>query len=159
MCASNGRIYATSAGWHMNSIDIIEFNHTGLDLPPQTDAKALAQRNVLFQHVDIFDLGCLKHKKNRLLASDDVDAPRVTFATDVLRKRRRQLDPEATAYVKTTFILPTSNIVERLFSVAKHILTDSRKHMQPIYFEMIVFLRVNKGYWGVDTLADTNVDQ
>ena len=45
------------------------------------------------------------------------------------------------------FINPTSNLVERLFSVAKYIQRDNRKNMAPTKFEETLFLRCNKQYW------------
>ena len=42
---------------------------------------------------------------------------------------------------------PTSNIVERLFSNAKLIMTALRKKMDPDTFNMILFLKPNRELW------------
>ena len=44
-------------------------------------------------------------------------------------------------------VSPTSNIVERLFSVAKNVLSDNRKRMPPYHLELLLFLRCNKSLW------------
>ena len=41
-------------------------------------------------------------------------------------------------------VSPTSNIVERLFSNAKLIMTDQRRCMDPTTFETILMLKLNK---------------
>ena len=50
-------------------------------------------------------------------------------------------------YVDITFITGTSNSCERLFSAAKHVLTDTRKCMSPIMFESLIFLQKNRAMW------------
>ena len=76
-----------------------------------------------------------------------------TLADELLTPKRQCLEKNTSNYIDLKFVLPTSNIVERLFSMAKFILTDSRKHMHPSNFEKIIFLRVNSSYWGVHTLS------
>jgi len=44
-------------------------------------------------------------------------------------------------------ISPTSNIVERLFSNAKLIMTDQRRCMDPTTLETILMLKLNKDLW------------
>ena len=44
--------------------------------------------------------------------------------------------------------------VERLWSIAKHILTDTRSKMAPIVFEAILFLRFNRDIWNEFTVVD-----
>jgi hypothetical protein len=50
-------------------------------------------------------------------------------------------------------ISPTSNSCERLFSEAKYILVPHRRGMSPITFEAILYLKKNKKYWDVNTVA------
>ncbi len=44
--------------------------------------------------------------------------------------------------------------VERLWSVAKHILTESRSGLAPIVFESILFLRFNRELWNEFTVIE-----
>ncbi|KAF1793110.1 hypothetical protein GQ600_15134 [Phytophthora cactorum] len=53
------------------------------------------------------------------------------------------------AYPLVAAIPPTSNIVERLFSVARLTLGLERHNLLPITFEAILLLRLNDDYWGV----------
>ena len=46
-----------------------------------------------------------------------------------------------------THLSPTSNIVERLFSNAKLIMTDQRRSMDPSTLETILMLKLNKDLW------------
>jgi hypothetical protein len=50
-------------------------------------------------------------------------------------------------------ISPTSNSCERLFSEAKYILVPHRRGMSPVTFESIIYLKKNKKYWDVNTVA------
>jgi hypothetical protein len=49
-------------------------------------------------------------------------------------------------------ILPTSNVVERLFSRAKLIKTDHRKTMTAAHLDAVLFLRYNRGRWNEQTI-------
>ncbi|OQR89858.1 hypothetical protein ACHHYP_05992 [Achlya hypogyna] len=93
-------------------------------------------------------------RKPRVDSEVDKSTDMPSLAAELLRANRRRLDDVPSTYIDLSFVLPTSNIVERLFSVVKYILTDTRKHMHPINFEMVIFLRSNK-YWGVDTVAES----
>jgi hypothetical protein len=50
-------------------------------------------------------------------------------------------------YVNLDVIPGTSVNCERLFSLAKHIMTDTRKSATPILFEALLFLKVNYDLW------------
>ena len=53
--------------------------------------------------------------------------------------------------------------VERLWSIARYILTTSRTKMAPIIFEAILFLRMNRALWDektvMEALAAVRADQ
>ena len=49
---------------------------------------------------------------------------------------------------------PTSNIAERLFSQAKFIMSDSRKHMDLQHLDQLLFLKYNKSLWTVATIQE-----
>eukprot|EP00644_Phytophthora_capsici_P001884 jgi/Phyca11/15626/fgenesh1_pg.PHYCAscaffold_14_\ len=72
------------------------------------------------------------------------------FAVRTL-KRRKNADAPAT-YVLLKAIPPTSNIVERLFSVARAVLRHERHCISPMMLEMILFLKVNSSSWDVATV-------
>jgi hypothetical protein len=61
---------------------------------------------------------------------------------------------QSTQYRSTEHIFNTTNIVERLFSRAKLIMTDQRKCMSPRRLELLLFLRCNFHLWNVDTIQD-----
>ena len=66
------------------------------------------------------------------------------IAIQGLKKKKRKVQNE---YIDMSFIPPTSNIVERLFSAARLVLTDYRKSMSPYTFECVMFLKVNRKLW------------
>ncbi|KAG2788192.1 hypothetical protein PC116_g22499 [Phytophthora cactorum] len=68
-----------------------------------------------------------------------------------LRKRRR-LEKLQPAYELLSSIPPTSNVVERFFSVARTTFGMQRHSLQPYTLEMLLFLRQNTGYWDARTV-------
>jgi hypothetical protein len=66
------------------------------------------------------------------------------------RKQSEQRCPIPT--VPVHHILPASNIVERLFSIAKLIKCDNRKDMLPANLDRLLFLRYNFKRWGQETV-------
>ena len=56
-------------------------------------------------------------------------------------------------YIDFSFLVATSNSVERLFSSCKIVLDPRRKSMSPATFEAIMFLKFNRHYWNVNTVA------
>ena len=78
--------------------------------------------------------------------SDDED---VSYAVRVA-KRLKQEEMETIKreqFVNLDVIPGTSVNCERLFSLAKNILTDTRKCTAPVLFEALLFLIVNKNLW------------
>jgi hypothetical protein len=69
------------------------------------------------------------------------DAP---LAVQALKKKRNVMQSD---FIDIEFIPPTSNIVERLFSAARLVLTDYRKSMTPYTFECVMFLKINRALW------------
>ena len=57
-------------------------------------------------------------------------------------------------YIDPSFILGTSDIVERFFSLCKYVLTDQRASMTAENFETIVFLKANRDLWGLPEVAE-----
>lgn len=72
------------------------------------------------------------------------------FADSILK--RRKIAAEQSTYKLVSAIPPTSNKVERLFSVARGVLRHQRRRLSPMTLEMILFLKVNAIYWDVSTV-------
>lgn len=57
-------------------------------------------------------------------------------------------------YIDCDFILGSAAHVERLWSIAKYILTCQRSVMTPQVFEAILFLRENECVWDLQFVAE-----
>jgi len=66
----------------------------------------------------------------------------------IARKKSRK-----TRYMNLAWIPATTCEVERLFSVCKHIYSEFRKAMTPETMEILLYLRVNRQYWNILTVA------
>ena len=86
-------------------------------------------------------------------SEDEVENPRL-FALNFLKTKRQCLatPPASDAYINLKCVLPTSNLVERLFSKAKLVHTDRRMRMTPETLQGIIFLAANKTYWDATTV-------
>ena len=73
----------------------------------------------------------------------------------VNRKNRRTDDNPK--YVNCDFIFGSCAEVERLWSIAKFILTSERKgNMSPFLFEAIVFLKMNQRLWDLSDVVSAD---
>jgi hypothetical protein len=75
-------------------------------------------------------------------AADPVRNPAVAALEEHRALKRARLS-QSTQYRSTEHIFNATNIVERLFSRAKLIMTDPRKCMSPRRLELLLFLRCN----------------
>ena len=56
-------------------------------------------------------------------------------------------------YQPMEWLNPTSNVVERLFSGAKIVLSDHRMSMLPMNLEETLFLYINVRFWDIDVIS------
>ena len=84
---------------------------------------------------------------DNIVAIDD----NLSLVQKALKNKRRKVSHAE--YSSLTFVPPTSNVVERLFSNARLVLTDYRKSMSPYTFECVMFLKINRHYWDLDLVA------
>ncbi|KAI2506038.1 hypothetical protein MHU86_8359 [Fragilaria crotonensis] len=79
-------------------------------------------------------------------AEEDVDE---SYASQVVKRLKLQMREtvQREQYCNLDVIPATSVNCERLFSLAKHILTDTRKNTSPLLFEALLFLKVNRKLW------------
>ncbi|ETL94104.1 hypothetical protein L917_07878 [Phytophthora nicotianae] len=95
----------------------------------------------------------LKPFKRRASMTSVTERAAVTkegFAERILKRRKVPAAPAT--YMLLGAIPPTSNIVERLFSMARAVLRHERHRLSPILLEMILFLKVNSSRWDVATV-------
>ena len=99
------------------------------------------------------------HEDDSLLLVDDNAngaSEELTYAQKVeLRmKRRKSCSNEIAAkYINLDVLCGTSVECERLFSIAKNILTDARKSTSPAVFQATLVLKVNRREWDVYTVG------
>lgn len=90
-------------------------------------------------------------KMNMIQESQDSDAS-CSIVERAMKAKKRKATPNL--YVEVKYIPPTSNAAERLFSHARSVLTDYRKSMTPYHFECVMFLKANRSYWDIATVAE-----
>ena len=76
----------------------------------------------------------------------------VDYATEILRARKKPRIMRE--YSNLDWIPPTSNIVERLFSLTRLTFTDYRKAILLENFESTLYLKLNGDLWDIQTIAN-----
>lgn len=90
--------------------------------------------------------------------SDNSEDDELSFADRALKRQKRSISGETTSYGDMRFLLPTSNVCERLFSKAGHVLNDRRKGLLPANLECQLFLHMNRDLWSAKDLAKVGSD-
>ena len=57
-------------------------------------------------------------------------------------------------YVNLDFVLGSAAEVERLWSMAKYVLSNQRKSMSPLLLECLMYLKFNRKFWDASMVAD-----
>ena len=126
--------------------------------------KAFESGVVKIQRNQVRSLTCTeKHACRRLLlsltstaivseSSDDQEEEKSIMNS--ISSKRRKLSDEMNKYIDARFICGSVAKVERLWSLAKHILQDHRKSMSPTLVEALLFLKVNWEYWDLSVVCD-----
>lgn len=81
-----------------------------------------------------------------------------------LSNKRRRINNGNSPYISANFILGSTVEMEKVWSVSKYLLPDTRKCMESVVFEALLFLKVNHRYWNLNSvriaMADVrNVDE
>ena len=90
---------------------------------------------------------------------DSEDAPRAEVSfVEQNRSAHEELEHKrmrtSSKYVDTRFVLETSNVCEQLFSKAKHIMTPTRRRMDPSTLESILLLKINSDLWDAELVQE-----
>lgn len=91
----------------------------------------------------------------RITSSSSTDvSPEKSTSVALLALKKMKKRKVSLGYASLDHIPPTSNIVERLFSSARLVLTDYRKSMDPYTFECLMFLKVNRSDWDINLVSN-----
>eukprot|EP00171_Calliarthron_tuberculosum_P008686 IDg8686t1 len=77
----------------------------------------------------------------------DEEQDGLPFAHRALKRQKIIAQDSALQYTDSRFLVPTSNICERVFSKAGYALTDRRKCISHAYLEAMLFLHFNLDLW------------
>jgi hypothetical protein len=89
--------------------------------------------------------------KNNPNSGSGPSKPDTPYALQALKKKRKVVNAE---FIDLSFTPPTSNIVDRLFSASRLVLTDYRKSMSPYTFECVMFLKSNRKLWDASLVSN-----
>ncbi|KAH9146715.1 hypothetical protein AeRB84_009435 [Aphanomyces euteiches] len=101
---------------------------------------------------DMETLSVVRLIKPSSVATDALFQDEKDYATQLLKCKRLERDM-ASGFLPASFLLPTSNDVERLFSIAKNVDAPSRRSLHPRTLEKFLFLHCNLEYWNVQLVS------
>lgn len=96
----------------------------------------------------------VKHLQITANPPGNIDDKSISFAERVLKKQKLQSHASTSEYMDMRFLIPTSNICERLFSKAGFTLNDRRMAILPVNAEAQMFLHLNMDLWNIDTIRE-----
>ena len=92
-------------------------------------------------------------------ASDD-DGDNIVNMVERAQRDRGYLNKDGlvwrSKYINCNFIFGSSAEVERLWSIAKNILEDNSKSMEPYMFEVYIYLKLNRRFWGMEEVIESD---
>ena len=86
-------------------------------------------------------------------AAGEHNDAQLSFAERALKRQRVQDKTEGSKYINTRFLLPTSRVVERLFSLAKRVFSPHRRRLSTKTLDALLFLNQNRQLWNLSTVA------
>lgn len=94
-----------------------------------------------------------KFLKNQTIEIDSEEQPEEQ-PDDIINRIKKRRRVEFNPYRPVNHVVPTSNIAERLFSQARHIMNYDRKKMKPQNLESLLFLKYNAKRWNDRTVQN-----
>ena len=148
------RTFKQNSGWFQRKLP---GTYIGADLSKLPDPHFVSgvikiQMNQLVQLTEDEKVACARLVNQNHNEEQDTEEGMPSFATRMKErlKKRKAGELESTnalPYINADFICGSAAEVERLWSIAKHILTNSRARMTPHLFEALFFLKINHDYW------------
>ena len=92
----------------------------------------------------------VNHHQEIMEASEQGENPSFASRFRYRMKKRKTGELErskSSPYLNVDYICGSAAEVERLWSLCKYILTNTRSRLTPNLFEVLVFLKVNHDYW------------
>jgi hypothetical protein len=94
----------------------------------------------------------------------NLDEPILSALEQMNRDRKRQADIVEADLHKSAYdpaikhcVLGSAAEVERVWSMAGHVLTEHRSSLSPYVFELIMYLKYNSRLWGLKDVVNANV--
>ena len=96
----------------------------------------------------------------------DLDEPTLSALEQMNRDRKREADVAESDLTKSAYdpaikdcVLGSAAEVERVWSMAGHVLTEHRSSLSPYVFELIMYLKYNSRLWGLQDVVNANAER
>jgi hypothetical protein len=85
-------------------------------------------------------------------ADNDANNIHLTMQEQIKRQKKENAENIEDIYMNLDPICGSAAEVERLWSIAKYILTVQRKSMTPQMFKALLFLKMNEHFWDLELI-------
>lgn len=97
-------------------------------------------------------LAVIRLKKTSVV-DPNINNDELSFSERALKKNKLS-SITSSEYVNTNFVIPTSNDVERLFSMSKRVFSAKRRGLSTLTLEALMFLKCNRDLWNLSSVSE-----
>ena len=120
---------------------------------PKFESAIVKIQEKLHDTLDDEELAAVAVLKKEVILTQTRSDEQENSVAEFMKRRKMTKAEHDNGYIETRFLLPTSNLVERFFSVSGLAYDDFRQNMTPMNLEMQLFLKTNKRFWDEELVS------
>ena len=157
--SDEGRLQENSP-WYRNRMGHLYIGTTSFKLPdPHFVSGLIKIQNNDTASMTFAEKGACEKLQNTDVIVQDNTPQQITTLADRMKARSKkrkagEIEDKASSYKNADFICGSAAEVERLWSICKYILSNLRTNLTPIFFESLVYCKINDGYWDIKNVQD-----
>ena len=120
---------------------------------PKFESAIVKIQEKMHDTLDDEELAAVAVLKKEVILTQTRSDEQENSVAEFMKRRKMTKAEHDNGYVETRFLLPTSNLLERFFSVSGLAYDDFRQNMTPMNLEMQLFLKTNKRFWDEELVS------
>ena len=120
---------------------------------PKFESAIVTIQEKMHDTLDDEELAAVAVLKKEVILTQTRSDEQENSVAEFMKRRKMTKAEHDNGYIETRFLLPTSNLVERFFSVSGLAYDDFRQNMTPMNLEMQLFLKTNKRFWDEELVS------
>ena len=120
---------------------------------PKFESAIVKIQEKMHDTLDDEELAAVAVLKKEVILTQTRSDEQENSVAEFMKRRKMTKAEHDNGYIETRFLLPTSNLLERFFSVSGLAYDDFRQNMTPMNLEMQLFLKTNKRFWDEELVS------